>query len=425
MKQGGGKPSLTGGRLTRVAPAVIQRFSSLVMRCLVGVALAGAGVALAAPAGPVIRVSGDHFVDAAGHRLRLQGVNLSGLEFATIHGWTPDAPWGGQTGTPEPDWSLFRSWAVNIVRIPLNEASWLGATCVDAAGNFGPAGAQHKADPGNNYQDAVRKAVANAAAHNLLVILDLHWSAPGNWCPLAQNPQADEDHSVLFWKQVATQFKGNPGVMFELFNEPFADGSAPGQDPWKLLRDGGSFVQFATGGNPQNKPYEWKAAGMQKLLTTIRETGADNVILAPGLNYTSDLSRWVQFALNDPRHQLAAAWHAYPKYGAAFGSAEYAQPNYGRAAFSAAEAIMAAGYPVLVTEFGDRNAPGTTSAPFASSLLPKLDAMGLGYLGWAWDTWKELNHVLISDATGTPSPGYGEYVKQHYLCRAAGTEPCR
>ncbi len=392
---------------------------------LLTVGLAAMPVLAASEAGLQVRVSGDHFVDGAGKRLRLQGVNVSGLEFTPIHGWAPAAPWGGQTGTPVPDWALIRSWGVNIVRIPLNQASWLGQTCVDPAASLGAAGAEHKADPGGNYQDAVKAAVSGAQAQGMLVILDLHWSAPANFCPLAQNGQADEDHSVAFWKSIATTFRSSPGVMFELFNEPFSAWMGASQDPWKVLRDGGSFNQIATGGMPFSRAVDWKAAGMQKLLDTIRATGAGNVVIAPGVNYTSDLSRWLSFAPSDTRHQLAVAWHAYPKFGATFGSAAYTLPNYGEAAFSAAKDIMAAGYPVLITEFGDHNAPGTTSAPFASTLLPRADAMGIGYLGWAWDVWQNPDHVLIKDAAGTPSAGYGEYVKQHYLCRAGGAESCR
>ncbi len=384
---------------------------------------------LAAPlaaAGPVIRVNGSQFVDAQGHALRLQGVNVSGLEFAAIRGWTPGHPWSGQTGTPEPDWALLKGWGINIVRIPLNEAAWNGGTCVDAAGAMGgAAGAQHKADPGGDYQAAVKAAVSAAGAQGLIVILDLHWSAPGAWCPLSQNAQADEEHSVAFWRQVATAFRDNPGVAFELFNEPHSDGAADAQDPWRTLREGGRFTRFATGGTPATMAFEWKAAGMQALLETIRSTGATNVVLAPGVNYTSDLSRWVEYALRDPQHQLGVAWHAYPKYGAEYGSSEYNQPNYGAQSYRSAQAIMTAGWPVLITEFGDRNAPGTKSAPFVSTLLPKADAMGIGYLGWAWDVWPAPANVLIKDAGGTPSDGYGAYVKQHYLCRAAGGATCR
>ena len=31
----------------------------------------------------------------------------------------------------------------------------------------------------------------------------------------------DMDHSPAFWTSVATAFKSNPAVVFDLFNEPF------------------------------------------------------------------------------------------------------------------------------------------------------------------------------------------------------------
>jgi endoglucanase len=57
-------------------------------------------------------------------------------------------------------------------------------------------------------------------------------------------------------------------------------------------------------------------------------------------------------------------------------------------------------------------------------LLPFADQNGMSYLGWTWDAWNTPDFVLITDANGTPTAGYGEYVKAHYLCRAAGTTNC-
>jgi len=77
----------------------------------------------------------------------------------------------------------------------------------------------------------------------------------------------------------------------------------------------------------------------------------------------------------------------------------------------------------VITEFGD--AIGGSTAPWASILLPFADANGMSYLGWTWDTWTGYSaDVLITDAAGDPTQGYGTYVKQHYLCRAAGTANC-
>jgi hypothetical protein len=71
---------------------------------------------------------------------------------------------------------------------------------------------------------------------------------------------------------------------------------------------------------------------------------------------------------------------------------------------------------VILTETGDRNAPGTVGAPFMSKLLPWADKAGVSYLGWTWDVWQNGDFVLIKDKSGTPSDGYGVYFKQHLGC---------
>jgi hypothetical protein len=85
-------------------------------------------------------------------------------------------------------------------------------------------------------------------------------------------------------------------------------------------------------------------------------------------------------------------------------------------------AILAAGYPVVITEYGD--AVGSSNAPFASILLPFADDNGISYFGWTWNPWIGTTYYLITDGTGHPTPGYGAYVKAHYLCRARGTTNC-
>jgi hypothetical protein len=180
-----------------------------------------------------VSISGSKLIDAQGNEIQLRGVNVSGLEQTAVLGWSPSNPWGNNTGTPTPDWDTIKTWGTNVVRLPLNEASWLGLSCVDEGG-FGSTttngvktqnkpGTTVKADPGNNYQATVANSVAGATAAGLYVILDLHWAAPGNICPTLQNAMADADHSLTFWTSVASTFKSSPNVIFELFNEPFLD----------------------------------------------------------------------------------------------------------------------------------------------------------------------------------------------------------
>jgi aryl-phospho-beta-D-glucosidase BglC (GH1 family) len=371
-----------------------------------------------------VTVQGNQLRDATGSTLQLRGVNVSGLESVAIQGWDPANPWGGQTGTATPDWSTIKTWQANTVRLPLNEASWLGETCVDAGGVRGAVGAQVSADPGGNYKATVAKAVAGATGAWLYVILDLHWTAPGNYCPFGQNPMADAQNSTTFWKQVANKFKGYPNVIFELFNEPYMYWLAPSESAWTVLLSGGTETEFVSAGNPYEVALNWQTAGMQQMLNTIRTTGATNVVLAAGASWAQDLSEWLSNRPIDPLQQLGAVWHAYPTYGAAFGTAAYAQPNNSPAIWTEVQGILAAGYPVVITEYGDQDSAGTTSAPFASNLLPWADQNGVSYLGWAWDVWEDANNVLITDAAGDPTPGFGAYVKQHYLCRAQGTATC-
>jgi endoglucanase len=395
-----------------------------------------------------VKVSGNHLVDAAGTTIQLRGVNVSGLESVAIQGWEPANPWGGQTGDPTPKWSLIRSWGANAVRLPLNEASWLGLSCSDLGGGSvtvtssgqqvqDTPGQIIEADPGHNYQATVMQSVSDANAAGLYVILDLHWAAP-NYngtpaCPTVQNAMADADHSSEFWTSIANTFKGNRAVLFELFNEPFIGesslSSSDAQSSWYYILNGGATeAAFLATGNPGDISLNWLTAGYQQLLDAIRGTGATNVILTGTDSWTQTISDWLQYAPKDPLGQLAASWHPYP--AAPYGPANVVicpgLPQCSAAEMSAVQGILAAGYPVVATEFGDAitASPGD-SAPWASVLLPFADHNGISYLGWTWDAWSGATaDVLITDEAGDPTNGYGTYVKQHYLCVAAGTQNC-
>ena len=366
-----------------------------------------------------VKVSGKHLVDAAGTTLQLRGVNLSGSEFVAVQGWSAANPWGGQTGDVTPNFNAIKTWKANSVRIPLNEASWLGYQCIDDTGKT------RDPDPGHNYQATMKAAVADATQAGLYVIVDLHWTAPGKFCPLAQNPMADADHSIDFWKSVATTFKDYPNVMFELFNEPFFFWMSDGSDPWKVLRDGGTFTKYVTGGSSNyTADYTWKSAGMQQMVDAVRLTGATNVVLVGAPSWSQDLSQWVSYQPHDPLNQLAAVWHAYPDSGEV-GSPKASVPKFGTDAYSWAESVLNAGVPLVLTETGDHNAPGTVGSPFVSKVLPWADKAGASYLGWTWNVWGNNDNVLIKDKAGTPTDGYGAYFQQHLLCVDKGTASCQ
>ena len=89
----------------------------------------------------------------------------------------------------------------------------------------------------------------------------------------------DAQYAPQFWTSVATAFKGNNAVLFDLFNEPWpdnADGYASAANEWKCWRDGGTCGGIT-----------YPVAGMQTLLNAVRGAGATNVILLGGEAYVT------------------------------------------------------------------------------------------------------------------------------------------
>lgn len=368
----------------------------------------GSAVATPTTSGLSIHVQGSKFVDGSGRVVQLRGVNFSGFEFVAIGGWDPADPSGAQGGQANgPKWSAIVGWHANVVRIPLNEASWLGYSCTDTSGVV------HNPDPGANYKSAVATQVAQANAAGLYVILDLHWAAPGTACPMLQSQMADADHSLSFWTSIANQFKNNPAVMFELFNEPFMNFDFSG-NAWSYMMFGtnGAFSGYpatSSTGNWQDVKKPWAIASYQQMLNAVRATGATNVVLIGAMQYTQDLSGWLAYRPVDPQGQIAATWHPYPTFGTTWGTYAYSQPNYAPGVFTDVKNILAAGFPVIATETGDRNTPGTVGAPLVATITTFADQTGIGLVGWTWDVWGDPANVLIKDVNGTPTDGYGQF----------------
>jgi hypothetical protein len=360
-------------------------------------------IAGARPA-PAITTSGNVFHDASGSVIQLRGVNVSALEDYAVQGY--DA-WLVSANPPrgfQANYAQLRSWGCNCVRLPLNEASWLGYWCKSGDGTvIDPA-------PFSDYRSAAIQAVADANSAGLAVILDLHWSAPSNTLPYGQIQMMDSDNSLRFWSDIAATFGGNNGVLFELYNEPYQDSAINTEtlDLWSAWKSGAAAstykaVQSRDTGNMTDTGISWSMAGMQTALDAIRGTGATNVCIVGGWNYCQDASGVLHNMPVDDAGHLAVAVHPYMPQG---GSAFHSLPN----AYPILDAISAAGYPIVATETGDFVLPGLIGSAFYERMYEDFDAKGFSYLAWTWDAWGLDQNVVIQTYAGRPAPGWGFYV---------------
>jgi endoglucanase len=333
------------------------------------------------PGVPVVHVRGNQLVDQNGNSVRMLGVNRSGAEYACAEGW---GLFDGPTDT-DAAIAAMRTWDINTVRLPLNEDCWLGINGV--LPQYG----------GANYQNAIVDYVNRLNAHGILVILNLHFSAPGTTIPDNQWPMADEDHSPAFWASVATVFQNNHSVVFDLFNEPNPDGGKDSTAAWSCVLDGGTCSGIS-----------YMTAGMQQLVSVVRATGATQPLLIAGPQYAGDLDAWLQYEPVDPINQLIASVHIYePQYA----------PCASVTCWNTVMAPLAAVVPIEIGELGSKNCTATSITP----LLDFADAHGIGYTAWAWNVGScTAEPSLITDYNGTPSQTFGQGFHDHMLAIAGG-----
>ena len=357
-------------------------FSTLILMALFAMAYAPSQATLAAPLAASItglHVSGNQILNSSNQVFRPLGVDRAGTEYKCIQN-------GGIFDGPSDAASIatMASWHINAVRVPLNEDCWLNINGVNSA--YG----------GSNYQTAIVNYVNLLNSAGLVAILDLHWSAPGSTQATGQNPMPDADHSTAFWQGVANTFKGNSSVIFDLFNEPFPDNNSDSTAGWTCWRDGGTCSGVS-----------YTAVGFQSLVNTVRATGATNVIMLGGLQYSNALSQWLTYKPTDSAGNLVASWHVY-NFNVCSNTSCYDQ----RAA------PVAAQVPLIAGEIGENDCGHT----FIDTLMAWMDSHNSGYLGWTWDDWSggcATGPTLISNYDGTAT-NFGAGLRDHLAALASG-----
>jgi len=139
-------------------------------------------------------------------------------------------------------------------------------------------------------------------------------------------------------------------------------------------------------------------AGFQTLVNSVRATGATNVILLGGLEYSNDLTQWLQFKPTDSTGNLAAFAHIYN-----FNSCS------NTSCYDSQLAPVAAQVPLTLSEIGENDC----ASGFITTIMNWADSHGVGYLGWTWNNWDcSSGPSLISDYNGTAT-AFGQGFKTH------------
>jgi endoglucanase len=349
-------------------------------------------------AGASVRISGHRLIGVDGHALRLIGVNRSGTEYACTG---PDGADGSgyaifQGPVDAASTKALRSWHVNAVALPLNEACWLG----------GYAGLKPEFT-GKPYRDAIAAYVKRLGRAGIYVVLRLSGAAPGDHAfgsdqiSSSEVPMADADHSIDFWASVAARFRRSSRVLFHTFDEPH-------DVDWACLRDGCTATDSPDG---QQRFGSYQTAGNQAIVDAIRNAGARQPIIVSGPDFAADLSGWRRYAPHDPLHELMADVSS-------FDYSDYVVSH------AADLRRFARRYPVIVGGFGDTHCVST----YSEKVMDVIDSIHQSYLAWTWNTVQDYggcDNALLDDPaaevngfpsgyySGRPS-GFGAGVRAHF-----------
>jgi alpha-tubulin suppressor-like RCC1 family protein len=312
-------------------------------------------IASPAPAAPGgYYVNGNTICTADGRPHLFHGVFRQSLEWAIF----------GEKLSLE-DFQRMASWGANVVRIALNQDFWLtGARQYDS-----------------RYAPRVDEVVGWAEQAGLDVILELHWSDRGTLgsCSSACQQLMADTNSVRFWSEVATRYQNDGRVAFELYNEPYGIS-------WDIWLHGGETHQG------------WRAAGMQDLYDAVRATGANNLVIAGGLDWGYELSGVPSNPIDG--YNVLYATHPYSHF-----------PEKMPSSWQSSWGFLADTHPVIVTEFGDIVA---CSSDFSQQVIDFADSRHVSWTAWPWFAGMSGCRDLIADWSGTPT-ALGELVRKALL----------
>ncbi len=225
-----------------------------------------------------IHVAGNGLQDSDGNPVWLQGLCIDSFEWSAT----------GESVNQSIQ-TAIEEWKANCIRLPMKDDFWFGK-------------GKWQKDGGKAYRELIDSAVSMASDRGVYLVLDLHRFG----APMPEH--------LEFWKDAAARYSNNPAVIFEIFNEPHGIS-------WEIWKDGGDLDSKKNRNEDENAAENDEknsgnySVGMQALINAIRGTGANNLIIAGGLDWSYDISQVVRgFELRDTEtgNGIMYSSHVYP-----------------------------------------------------------------------------------------------------------------
>ena len=342
-----------------------------------------------------LHVVGNQLKDSSNKTVILRGVNVISLE------WRADVDNGADNVLQAVQ--LAHQWQSNVIRLPVNEDFWFGFN-EDSTTPLAD-------DDGSAYRQFVDQVISTAAADDMYVVLDLHWSDMGVRGAYNGQHYMPDANSTVFWQNAAARYANNPAVLFDPYNEPALGLDQPTDADFAVWRDGGTISE-PDPTNPNNT-ITYQSPGMQALINTIRATGADNIVVPEGLNWGSDLTGVLTgYGLTDPAGEIMYQSHLYPNK---------------LATASVLNSVLTVGqqYPIYAGEWGDGGVvgqPDPNAEASNQSTLAFLDSHQYSWTAWAFSPDLGQGYDLITD-WNTPPPRRTTAPSSRPTCRRRRRSP--
>lgn len=341
------------------------------------------GVSAEESADATLRVSGNQLFKGSGEAVRLIGLNI------------PYMTWSDSSGDKVMEVLdiALDEWGSNAIRLGVTPELWFGANS-------------------ESYRATADELIERVAAEGKYVILDNH----SFYLP-------DED-DIEFWNDAATRYKNHPNVIFEVFNEPAGC-------TWQQYYEGGTLTYKGLTDWGEEADITIDSCGIPKLLETIRATGAENVCILPGIDWSFDLSNVTEADFREFAESVAEIERPDDIEGFV---EEYVDKYFMKE--TTGNGIMysthpyptkpsdwdmylqnaALEYPILVGECGPTEKTdgfirvlSDNDRSYLDTLTDYIDRYELNVTPWAWGAWPYLNQEPSNKLSA-----FGEYMLEYF-----------